>query len=194
MTRHDPFNIYLIGVGGQGIGLLSEAPLRASAATGHPVVGVDTHGLAQRGGTVVSHLRLGHRAHSPLVAPGAAHVVVALERHEALRGMNTHLRDGGTLVWYDATWQPLAVRLGKTAPVEAGTIAGECARRKIDNVRVFVDDLADARMQNVAVLAAIARRGIVPGVGLPQLETALGELLAERVLTANLDLLRRLAA
>ena len=53
------FNVYMTGVGGQGIGLLSEILLRAADHAGHTVKGVDTHGLAQRGGIVVSSLRFG---------------------------------------------------------------------------------------------------------------------------------------
>ena len=57
------FNIYLIGVGGQGIGLLSEILLRAADHAGYEVKGVDTHGLAQRGGIVVSHLKFGEKVY-----------------------------------------------------------------------------------------------------------------------------------
>ena len=53
------FNIHLCGVGGQGIGLLSEIILRAADHAGHAAKAVDTHGLAQRGGIVVSQIRLG---------------------------------------------------------------------------------------------------------------------------------------
>jgi indolepyruvate ferredoxin oxidoreductase, beta subunit len=107
------FDIYMLGVGGQGIGLLSEALARAADHAGIQVRGVDTHGLAQRGGTVVSNLRLGPRAFSPLVEIGTADLVIALERHEAVRGVSRYLRENGTLVYYDAVWQPLDVRLGK---------------------------------------------------------------------------------
>ena len=74
-----PFNIYLTGVGGQGIGLLIEILLRAADHAGFPVKGVDTHGLAQRGGIVVSQIRIGEEAHSPLIRQGEADLVVALE-------------------------------------------------------------------------------------------------------------------
>ena len=77
------FNIYLSGVGGQGIGLLSELILRAVDHAGQPVKAVDTHGLAQRGGIVVSHIRIGPAVFSPLIRPHQADLVVALERHEA---------------------------------------------------------------------------------------------------------------
>ena len=56
-------NIYLIGVGGQGIGLLSEVLIRAADHAGFGVTGVDTHGLAQRGGIVVSQIKIGDTIH-----------------------------------------------------------------------------------------------------------------------------------
>ena len=128
----------MIGVGGQGIGLLSEILIRAADAAGLPVVGCDTHGLAQRGGVVVSHLRIGAGAHSPLVEDGAADLVLALERHEALRALRSMLREGGSMVWYDASWQPLDVRRGLAAEVTAGDIDAEARARAITAHRVSV--------------------------------------------------------
>lgn len=52
------YNVYMSGVGGQGIGLLSEVLLRAADYAGYRVKAVDTHGLAQRGGIVVSQVRM----------------------------------------------------------------------------------------------------------------------------------------
>ena len=60
-------NIYLTGVGGQGIGLLTKILTRACTIAGYRVRGCDTHGLAQRGGTVVSHLRIGDELFIPRV-------------------------------------------------------------------------------------------------------------------------------
>ncbi|HNV70207.1 MAG TPA: 2-oxoacid:acceptor oxidoreductase family protein [Candidatus Ozemobacteraceae bacterium] len=185
-------DLYLIGVGGQGIGLLAESILRAADAAGMPVRGVDTHGLAQRGGTVTSHVRIGNTAHSPLVRPGAAHVVVALERHEALRGMNSHLRDGGTLVYYDCELQPLPVRLGKTGRLDPELVTREAQRRGIRVFRTKLSDLPDPRMQNIAVLAALISHQVLPGLDRSHFEAALTDLMQGAALDANLALLRRL--
>jgi Pyruvate/2-oxoacid:ferredoxin oxidoreductase gamma subunit len=106
------FSIYLCGVGGQGIGLLSEVLLRAADHAGLAVKAVDTHGLAQRGGIVVSQIRIGDTVHSPLICEQQADLVVSLERHEALRAVTRYVRDGGTLIYYNTVWQPLGVRLG----------------------------------------------------------------------------------
>ena len=64
-----PMNIYMAGVGGQGIGLLAEVLTRACVAAGYNVRGCDTHGLAHRGGVVVSHLRIGKDLLGPRVPP-----------------------------------------------------------------------------------------------------------------------------
>jgi indolepyruvate ferredoxin oxidoreductase beta subunit len=182
------FDIYVIGVGGQGIGLLSEVILRAADHAGQIVRSVDTHGLAQRGGMVVSQIRMGPRAHSAIIPEGTADLVVALERHEALRALNSHAADGATLVYYDAVWQPQMVRLGREPTVQNETIAQECDLRGITCHRVQRDDLDDSRMQNVAVLAEIAKRCLVPGVERLDYEQALDDLLGGSMLEKNLSL------
>jgi indolepyruvate ferredoxin oxidoreductase beta subunit len=189
MARSDSFDIFMIGVGGQGIGLLSELLFRAADRAGLAARGCDTHGLAQRGGIVTSHLRLGRSAHSPLVSPGRADLVLALERHEALRAAATWLRPGGTLAWYDAVWQPLDVRLGEAAPAEIAEIEAECAARRAQCIRVLKTGLPDSRMQNVALVAELAARGLVPGIGPEQYRQALADLMAGPALEANLALL-----
>ncbi|GAG76749.1 unnamed protein product, partial [marine sediment metagenome] len=105
-----PMNIYLTGVGGQGIGLLSDVLALACVRAGYRVRGCDTHGLAQRGGTVVSHLRIGDSLFGPRVPPGQADLVVGLERLEALRAARAMLKSGGRLLYYDAVYQPIHVR------------------------------------------------------------------------------------
>lgn len=184
-----PFNIYLVGVGGQGIGLLSETLLRAADYAGIPVLGVDTHGLAQRGGTVSSHLRLGPGAHSPLVPKGGADMVIALERHEAFRAMNSYLKDGGVLAYYDAQWQPLPVRLGGLLPNES-LVVDEAQRRSLQVLRVFNPGLKDPRTQNIALLSEIARLGLVPMIESGHYEKALEDLLPSPLFEINLALLR----
>ena len=186
------FNIYLTGVGGQGIGLLSEVLLRSADHAGLPVIGVDTHGLAQRGGVVVSHLRLGDGAHSPLVGAHQADLVVALERHEALRGADGYLKAGGTLVYYDTVWQPMAVRLDEAAEGSRETVAAACRLRGCHCIAVFAADLPDVRMQNVAVLADLAAHGRLPGVAPNHFRRAMDDLLAGRMLADNLNLFDRL--
>ena len=180
------FDIYLAGVGGQGIGLLSETLARAVDYSGQRVIGADTHGLAQRGGMVSSHLRIGIGAHSVLITRHSADLVVALERHEALRGTLDYLKDGATLVYYDAVWQPLDVRLRRAAQVRNEDIEAEAARKKAKVLRVFKEDLADSRMQNVIVMAELSKAKLIPGVEKEHYIAALSDLLSGRALEVNL--------
>lgn len=179
------FNVYLTGVGGQGIGLISEIILRAADHGGHPVKSVDTHGLAQRGGTVVSQIRIGEGAFSPLIPAGAADLVISLERHEALRAAGTVLRDKGALIYYDTVWQPLSVRLAETAQVSVEDVHGLCRLRGIRVISVYQADLPDVRMQNMAVLAEVHHHGLIPGIALADYESAMADLMTGPMLERN---------
>lgn len=178
-------NIYLSGVGGQGIGLLSETLMRAYDRAGLPVRGVDTHGLAQRGGMVESHLRIGFPAGSPLIEPGRADLVLSLERTEALRAMTGQLRRGGSLAFYDTLWQPLPVRLGETGEVTLEELKDRARQADIRVLRVYTDDLPDVRMQNMALLGAAFHGGLLPGLNEAHLVEALEDLMGGRQKDAN---------
>jgi len=182
------FNIYLTGVGGQGIGLISEVILRAADHGGHPVKSVDTHGLAQRGGIVVSQIRIGENVFSPLVPAGQADLVISLERHEALRAAGTVLKENGCLIYYNTVWQPLSVRLNETAEVAESDVQDLCRARGIQVISVFHEDLPDIRMQNMAVLAEIHRHRMIPGIDLKHYRTAMADLMSGTMLKENRDL------
>ncbi len=185
-------NIYLTGVGGQGIGLISEVLLRAADHANLPVNAVDTHGLAQRGGIVISHLRIGRNLFSPLIADGQADIVIAMERHEALRAVNSAAKDGATLIYYDTVWQPLDVRLDIAAPVSAADIEHLCAERGIRVIAVNHPALKDVRMQNVVLLAHIDKHGLIAGVRTDHYRLAMDDLMAGRMLENNLALFESL--
>jgi len=182
------FNIYLTGVGGQGIGLISEILLRAADYAGLNVKSVDTHGLAQRGGIVVSQIRIGKTIYTPLIPAGESDLVVALERHEALRGMSIALKDGGILIYYNTVWQPLDVRLKNADEVTEDMISHECQKRDIKEIRVFEPKLKDIRMQNVVVLADIARLKLIPEINHKNYIEAMKDLLEGKKLEDNLEL------
>lgn len=188
-TRMD---IYLIGVGGQGIGLMSEVILRAADYAGLPVRGTDTHGLAQRGGTVSSCIRIGSHAHSTLIQTGCADMVIALERNEALRGLNTQLKDGGILVYYNTQWQPLLVRLGKEPILKTEDLSAECLRRNIQEYRIDPAKLSNPKMQNIALLASLVRNNNIPYITSKHYEQALKDLLEGTKLEKNLALFHAL--
>jgi indolepyruvate ferredoxin oxidoreductase beta subunit len=82
--RASECDIVIAGVGGQGVILLSDIIGRAAVKAGKPVRGAETHGMAQRGGSVINHTRIGCRL-GPMVASGNADVLLALEPAEGLR-------------------------------------------------------------------------------------------------------------
>ncbi|MCP4694991.1 MAG: pyruvate ferredoxin oxidoreductase [Desulfobacterales bacterium] len=181
----DAFNIYVTGVGGQGVGLLSEILLRAADHAGLPVKAVDTHGLAQRGGVVASQLRIGERVFTPLIPGGEADVVAALERHEALRGLDAALKDRGALIYYNTVWQPLPVRLGQAAETTGEMIRRRCEARGVKEIVMFDPDLEDPLMQNMVVLAGIDGAALIPGVETRHYEAAMEDLMRGEKLEKN---------
>jgi indolepyruvate ferredoxin oxidoreductase beta subunit len=79
-------NIVLSGLGGQGILFMTRVLAQASLNKGLKIMGAETHGMAQRGGSVVSHLRFGE-VEGSLVRTGCAHFLLALEENEAYRNI-----------------------------------------------------------------------------------------------------------
>lgn len=183
----DRFDIYMLGADGQGIGLLREILARAADHAGIRVCGVDTHGVAQCGDTVVSNLRLGPRAYTPLVDIGNADMVISMGRHEAVRGVSRYLRENGILVYYDAVWQPLDVRLGKGKEATPDDVEEACTMLYAKVHRVFDESLSDARMQCAAVLGCICRERLIRGIEAEHYEAALNDLLKAEVLARSLQ-------
>ena len=184
-----PLDIYLTGVGGQGIGLLSDLLSRAAMAAGYHAVGTDTHGLAQRGGTVVSHLRIGDARHrGPVIPQGRANVAAALERLEAMRALNDMLAPSGRLFYCDAVYQPIAVRMGSGRYPETADIASAAQVKKVSVTRIDVAALPDPKLQNTLLLSALIREGAIAEIRADHVVTALKAVLKGPLLEANLAL------
>ena len=79
-------NFVLSGLGGQGILFMTKIIAKTALRKGYRVMGAETHGMAQRGGSVISHLRLGDVG-SSLIKPASAHFLLALEENEAYRNL-----------------------------------------------------------------------------------------------------------
>ncbi len=105
-------NVFLAGVGGQGILLASEILSEACLASGFDVKKSEVHGMAQRGGAVTTHLRFGERVYSPLIEVGAADVLIAFEKLEALRFVHM-LRPTGVAVVNTQEIPPAPVSSGQ---------------------------------------------------------------------------------
>lgn len=187
------FNIYICGVGGQGIGLLSLALAQAAQRSGLKVLACDTHGLAQRGGVVSSHVRLGAGALTPLVPEGGADLVVALERLEALRGAAQYLKKGGKVIYFNTAYQPVSVRAGQAPYPSAEKVAEEVAAMGGLALSVEPGGVADPRMQNSALLGRLQAADLIPGLSPGILEEVVKEIVPPGALEENLKIFRSAA-
>jgi len=105
------FNLLVVGVGGQGVITLSGVVVHAAVRAGFDVKQSEIHGMAQRGGSVCSHVRVGRKVYSPVIDEGAADVLLALEKLEALRYVR-FLSPKGLLIVDDRAIPPLPVSTG----------------------------------------------------------------------------------
>ncbi len=114
-------NVYLSGVGGQGILLAAKIIADAAGASGFDVCANEIHGMAQRGGSVTAQIRFGKAVHSPLILEGTADVLGALEHIEAIRCAH-FLKPGGFVAISKTSLIPVSVSVGSAvypADVEA---------------------------------------------------------------------------
>ena len=121
-------NVLLAGVGGQGTVLAAKVLASAAQARGWQVRTAETIGMAQRGGNVTSHVRMGsdgEEVFSSLITPGTAEMVIALEPGEAARAL-PYLAPGGVLVTATTAIQPVTAALAGQ-PYHAGTVVANLA-------------------------------------------------------------------
>jgi indolepyruvate ferredoxin oxidoreductase beta subunit len=104
-------NIMIVGVGGQGTLLTSRIIGKAALSLGYDVKISEVHGMAQRGGSVVTFVRFGEQVNEPVVEEGQADVIIAFERLEALR-YSHFLKKDGVLIVNDCRIDPMTVVIG----------------------------------------------------------------------------------
>ncbi len=169
-------NVILAGVGGQGAVLASKLLARAAMGRGLPVKTAETIGMAQRGGSVFSHVRMGEGVRSPLVGRGRADAIVAFEPAEAVRQL-PFLRSGGMVVTSDAPVIPASASTGGPA-YDLPAIMSYLRERVGEKNLVVVDAVAaeaaldTARALNVVLLGAAARSGAFGPVTVDDLVSA----------------------
>jgi len=152
-------NFVLAGVGGQGTLLAADVVALVGMAQGLDVKKSEVHGMAQRGGSVNSHVRWAPTVHSPLIAPGEVDYVVCFERLEALRYAEL-LRPGGVLLINDYRISPVSVSSGNdvypTEEDEAAAYAGSIDRCVYVPAIDIAQGLGNARVNNVVMLGALS--------------------------------------
>lgn len=152
-------NILLSGVGGQGVILASKILSEAALVQGLDIKQSEVHGMSQRGGSVVSHVRIGDKVHSPLVPDGQCDLLVGFEPLEALRYAHLVKADGAVLYNVDRV-NPSTVSAGLAeypADLEQRFQSFPCTK-----VALPAGDLAEKagnrRSANVVLVGALAQR------------------------------------
>ena len=107
------FNILICGVGGQGTILASYVLGNAALKEGHKVRLGEIHGMAQRGGSVVSHVRMGDEVYGSVIPQGKADIIIAFEPLEALRNIS-YLKKDGKVILNTERINPITVSLGES--------------------------------------------------------------------------------
>ena len=150
-------NIVIGGVGGQGILKMSDILCETALIEGYDVKKSEVHGMAQRGGSVTSHVKFGEEVYSPLVEPGTANIVITLELLEALR-YSHFTSHNGILIYDDFKIDPPVVYTGlEKYPDYVENRLNELTVKtvKIQAFKVAIA-LKNSRTQNVVMLGAMA--------------------------------------
>ncbi|MBN1417607.1 MAG: indolepyruvate oxidoreductase subunit beta [Planctomycetes bacterium] len=174
-------NVLLVGVGGQGTltasAIIADAALRA----GYDVKQSEVHGMAQRGGSVSSHVRFGPEVHSPIIPAGEADLLVAFEELEGRRWRHA-LRPGGTLLRNLERIPPASVALGsRPYPAWDPRVEEGIAVVSLD-ARAIARSVGEPRALSVVIVgAASASLDFPPGVW----EESLAAVLPAKILEVN---------
>lgn len=183
-------NILLAGVGGQGTVLAAKVLAQAAQDKGWKVRTAETIGMAQRGGSVVSHVRMGNEGeavHAPLLAQQSADAVIAFEPAEAARVL-PFLKPGGLVVTASTAVQPVTASLSKN-PYRAvdvlTALQGQVERLVIVDDEALVAEVGNRKALNTILLAKAVQAADM-GISLDDLRAAIKVCVKERFVPLNL--------
>lgn len=149
-------NIMIVGVGGQGTLLTSRILGGIILENGYDIKLSEVHGMAQRGGSVVTFVRYGDSVAEPIVEEGQADILIAFERLEALRYAH-FLKKDGVLIVNDQRIDPMPVVIGN-AEYPSGIIEDLEKKYKVIKVDAMAEakKLGNTKTFNVIVLGVVA--------------------------------------
>jgi indolepyruvate ferredoxin oxidoreductase, beta subunit len=192
----------LVGVGGQGTILASDILAAVGLQVGYDVKKSEVHGMAQRGGSVVSLVRWADQVHSPLIGDGQADYLLAFEKLEVLRYTDM-LKPGGTALINDYAIAPLSVSSGEDEYPSDERILSVV--RQVTSHAYLVpaatraDALGNARVNNVVLIGALSQlvANVPTSVWVQAIRERVPSRLAdlnERAFMAGQDMMRSLGA
>ena len=151
-------NVSLVGVGGQGIILTADILAKTAAIAGLEVKKSEIHGMAQRGGSVISQVRFGDAVASPIIQEGTSDILVSFDKLEALRWAHLLAPTGRALV-ADTYLVPVTVSSGQQPDVEdldARLKAAIPALVLVDAARIAESEVGNARTMNMVLAGALS--------------------------------------
>ncbi len=153
----------MAGVGGQGVILASEIVAEAVMLSGFDVKKSEVHGMAQRGGSVTSHVRFGKKVYSPIIRDGSVDILFSFELLETLRFLSV-LKDDPIILVNQQKILPPSVTLGQDTYPEkiAEQLQEKYPRFKLINAPALALQAGNARAVNVAFVGALSRYLEVP--------------------------------
>ncbi len=153
------FNIVIAGVGGQGVLMASKVLAESALASGMDVKQNEVHGMAQRGGSVISFVRIGDKVYSPVVMPGSADILISFEPLEALRYVH-YLKPGGMLVYNKGTINPSTVASGlATYPADVEEqISRTCGGAHGIDALAIAQKAGNAKAVNMVMVGSVLKK------------------------------------
>lgn len=151
-------NVSLVGVGGQGIILTSDILAKTAAMAGVDVKKSEIHGMAQRGGSVISQVRFGDAVASPIIQEAKSDILVSFDKLEALRWAHL-VAPGGVAVVNDLYMVPVTVSSGQQKGVENldDRVSAAFPRLvKVDALGLAVREVGNERTMNMVVAGALS--------------------------------------
>lgn len=158
------FSIVLTGVGGQGTILATRTISMAAIEMGYELRSTESLGMAQRGGSVISHLRFGDEIFSPIVPDGEADVLLGFELIETVRWINK-LKKGGTAIINTTVVPPYEVLSGELNLEQEklqNYIKASDAKVALFDMTALAIEAGSFRATNAVLLGAFAARGGSP--------------------------------
>ena len=191
-------NVVLTGIGGQGTVLAAKVLAQAAQNRGWQVRTAETIGMAQRGGSVVSHVRMGdcgEQVHAPLVSAGQADALIAFEPGEAARVAHL-LKPEGVLVSASRVVQPVTASLSKEVyearPVIEALEARSGRTIIVDEVPLLAA-VGNPKALNMVLLATAVQAGAI-GISLDELKDAVRACVKPRFVDMNVAAIDEAAA
>ena len=195
MKNNGSLNLIVCGTGGQGNVLLSRLVARMYAAKGYYVTIGETFGMSQRGGNVMSHVRISRtRSYGPLIPEGQGHIIISIEPTETIRVLGVYGNPDIAIITNTRPIYPISTITGESDYPEIEEI--KRVIRELSAKSWFLDATRISLEMGNPILTNMIMMGALVGVGMTELtmddlEDVLQDTFAEEIAKTNIDAAKR---